>query len=381
LIARNGYDAHLGTIIIQPGLEYTPVFLFIAIERFMMYKLRDTGILPMILCKKFTFLGTLIFLFIANTVQAEPKKMCVFDLLGANGSTFAQMKDYKIAALAWGVELELKPYTNERVAAEDFKSGLCNAVIFTGIRARQFNSFTGTMDAIGAMPSYAHLKSVITTISVKKAAKLMVSDPYEVVGIFPGGAAYMFVNDRSIDTVGELAGKRIAILDSDPAQVEMVTFVGASPVGTSIANMYSKFNNGSVDVTYGPGIVYEAMELYKGLEPNGGVIQFSLVQLTLQILTRKAEFPSDYGQKSREFVLGQFDQAIEIVKRYDSKIPAKLWISIPEKDKDGYQEVFRQSRLRLREKGIYNAKMLKLMRMLRCKKQPQQSECTAADKE
>ncbi len=335
----------------------------------------------MILCKKFTFLGTLIFLFIANTVQAEPKKMCVFDLLGANGSTFAQMKDYKIAALAWGVELELKPYTNERVAAEDFKSGLCNAVIFTGIRARQFNSFTGTMDAIGAMPSYAHLKSVITTISVKKAAKLMVSDPYEVVGIFPGGAAYMFVNDRSIDTVGELAGKRIAILDSDPAQVEMVTFVGASPVGTSIANMYSKFNNGSVDVTYGPGIVYEAMELYKGLEPNGGVIQFSLVQLTLQILTRKAEFPSDYGQKSREFVLGQFDQAMEIVKRYDSKIPAKLWISIPEKDKDGYQEVFRQSRLRLREKGIYNAKMLKLMRMLRCKKQPQQSECTAADKE
>jgi hypothetical protein len=54
-------------------------------------------------------------------------------------------------------------------------------------------------------------------------------------------------------------------LDSDPAQVEMVMFVGASPVGTSIANMYSKFNNGSVYITNGPGILYEAMELYKGL--------------------------------------------------------------------------------------------------------------------
>jgi len=337
----------------------------------------------MVFSKRFilSILTGLLFLSLANVSQAVPKTMCVFDLLGANGPTYAQVKDYKTAALAWGVELELKPYTSERVAAEDFKAGLCDAVSFTGIRARQFNAFSGSLDAIGAMPSYQHLKSVITTISAKKAAKLMINDPYEVVGIFPGGAAYMFVNDRSIDTVGELAGKRIAILDSDPAQVEMVTFVGASPVGTSIANMFSKFNNGSVDITYGPGIVYEAMELYKGLEPNGGVIQFSLVQLTMQLLIRKPEFPADYGQKSREYVLGQFYQAMEIVQRYDKKIPEKLWISLPKTDKEGYLEVFRQSRIMLRDKGIYNAKMLKLMRMLRCKKDPQQPECTAADKE
>ncbi len=316
-----------------------------------------------------------------SVVLAAPKKMCVFDLLGANGPAFSQMKDYKTAAIAWGVALELKPYTSERVAAEDFKAGLCDAVSFTGIRARQFNAFTGTLDAIGAMPSYEHLKSVITTISGKKAAKLMFSDPYEVVGIFPAGAGYMFVNDRSIDTVGELAGKRIAILDSDPAQVEMVNFIGGSPVGTSIANMYSKFNNGSVDITYGPAIVYEAMELYKGLEPKGGVIKFSLVQLTMQVLIRKASFPEGYGQQSREFSLSQFDSSVTLIKKYENTIPAKLWIPIPEKDTTGYLEVFRQSRIRLRDKGIYNGKMLKLMRMLRCKKAPQLSECTAADKE
>ena len=315
------------------------------------------------------------------TAQAVPKKMCVFDLLGANGPFFSQMKDYKTAALAWGVELELKPYTSERVAAEDFKAGLCDAVSFTGIRARQFNSFTGSLDAIGAMPTYEHLKSVITTISGKKAAKLMFSDPYEVVAIFPAGAGYMFVNDRTIDTVGELAGKRIAILDSDPAQVEMVNFIGASPVGTSIANMYSKFNNGSVDVTYGPAIVYKAMELYKGLEPNGGIINFSLVQLTMQIVIRKDSFPEGYGQQSREFALSQFDLRVELVKKYENTIPEKMWISVPEEDATGYLEVFRQSRIRLRDKGIYNGKTLKLMRMLRCKKDPQQPECTAADQE
>ncbi len=58
-----------------------------------------------------------------------------------------------------------------------------------------------------------------------------------------------------------------------------------------------------------------------------------------------------------------------------------MWISVPEEDATGYLEVFRQSRIRLRDKGIYNGKTLKLMRMLRCKKDPQQSECTAADQE
>ena len=337
----------------------------------------------MILSKKIIFrIFNTIFLLTSVTVaMAVPKKMCVFDLLGANGPSFSQMKDYKTAALEWGVELELKPYTSERVADEDFKAGLCDAVSFTGIRSRKFNSFAGSLDAIGAMPTYEHLKSLVTTISSKKAAKLMYNDPYEVVGVFPMGAAYMYVNDRAIDTVGELAGKRIAILDSDPAQVEMVTFIGASPVGASIANMYSKFNNGSVDVTYGPAIVYEAMELYKGLEPNGGVIRFSLAQLTMQLVIRKADFPEGYGQKSREFALSQFDSGVALVKRYESKIPDKLWISIPEADVTGYHEVFRQSRIRLRDKDIYNSKMLSLMRMIRCKKNPQHSECTAADKE
>ena len=318
---------------------------------------------------------------VSSSSLAVAKKMCVFDLLGANGPVFTQMKDYKTAALAWGVALALKPYTSERVAAEDFKSGLCDVVSFTGIRARQFNAFTGTLDAIGAIPSYEHLKSVLTTISSKKAAKLMLSDPYEVVGIFPAGAGYMFVNDRTIDTVGELAGKRIAILDSDPAQVEMVNFIGGSPVGTSIANMYSKFNNGSVDITYGPAIVYEAMELYKGLEPNGGVINFALVQLTMQILIRKAGFPEAFGQTSREYALSKFDLGVNMIKKYEKTIPEKLWITIPAIDIPGYLEVFRQSRLRLRDKGIYNGKMLKLMRMLRCKKDAQLPECTAADKE
>jgi len=60
---------------------------------------------------------------------------------------------------------------------------------FTGIRARQFNPFTGSIDAIGSIQDYGLLKSAISTISSKKAEKLMFNDPYEVVGILTCGCS------------------------------------------------------------------------------------------------------------------------------------------------------------------------------------------------
>jgi Solute-binding protein AdeT 1/2 len=334
----------------------------------------------------FGLLLTAILCLSGHVVLANQKSLCVFDLLGANGPIYAQMTDYKIAALAWGVDLQLKPYTDEKQAAADFKSGQCDAVSFTGIQSRQFNPFCGSLDAIGALPSYAHLKTVISTISSAQAAPLMINGAYEAVGIIPIGAAYLFVNDRSLvttkaDTVGELAGIRIAVMDSDPAQIEMVGLIGTTSVGTSIAQMYSKFNAGAVDVTYGPAVVYEAMELYKGLQANGGIIRFPLAQLTLQIMIRRAEFPVNFGQKSREYTLSQFDKAVMLAKNYEHRIAGKWWISIPEDDQLRYHEMFRKARISLRNNGVYDDKMLRLMYLVRCKIGAYRPECMAADKE
>ena len=43
----------------------------------------------------------------------------------------------------------------------------------------------------------------------------MVNGRYEVAGIIPFGTAYPVVNDRKINTVEALAGKRIASFDYD----------------------------------------------------------------------------------------------------------------------------------------------------------------------
>lgn len=309
------------------------------------------------------------------------KTLCAFDPLGGNGPLYRQMKDYKVAALQWNVDFELIPYPDERVASEDFKSGKCDAISVTGIRGRQFNPFTGTLDSVGSLPSYDHLKSVLATMASPNAAKYMVNGPYEVVGIIPAGAAYLFVNDKHITTIRSMSGKRIAYLDNDPAQQLLIVNAGASPVASSLSNMFSKFNNGSVDIIAASGPLYEAMELYHGLEPDGGIVRFALAQLTLQIITKKDGLPDGFGQNSRDYAFSQFDRSIALVRDTEKKIPSKWWVDIPESEKTNYLETFRQSRLTLREQGVYDGKALKVFRVVRCKQDGTLAECTAPDKE
>ena len=51
------------------------------------------------------------------------RTMCTFDPIGANVLLFEALKTI---SLNWGVKLELKSHTDQRVAVEDFKSGVCD---------------------------------------------------------------------------------------------------------------------------------------------------------------------------------------------------------------------------------------------------------------
>ncbi len=326
-------------------------------------------------------LSTLCLFLLGTNALAADGHFCVFDPIGANGPLFNQMKDYQLAALEWGVSLKLTPYTDERVAMEDFKAGQCDAVSVSGMRARQFNAFTGTLDSIGSIPTSEHMKKTLKTLSSPRAAKYMTNNDYEIAGIFPQGPAYLFVNDRSIDTVAEFSGKKMAVLEYDKSQQTLAAGIGLTPVLSSIANMFSKFNNGSVDICPVPVALYESMELHKGLGEKGGIIQFGLTQITIQIIIRPDQFPQGFGQKSREYAFTKFDRSQQLSKDTEQRIPAKYWVNIPDADKESYWEAFRQSRIALRDKGIYDGKMLKFLRQVRCRIDPQNSECSAEDKE
>jgi len=307
--------------------------------------------------------------------QLPKLSVCVFDPLGANGPLFNTMKDYRTAAFEWGADVEPRAYTDEKIAMDDFKAGQCDATLITGARARPFNGFAATIGAIGAIPDEKMLRSLLATISGPKAAKYMREGQYEVAGIMPAGPIYLFTRDRSIDTVEELSGKRVATIDYDQPSIFLVNHIGASMVPSNSANFSGKFNNGSVDVAYAPAVAYKPLEMYKGLEDNGGILRFNLAYMDFQIIIRADKFPKGFGQKSRTAVASYFDRVNENVKKETREIDPKFWMELSPETTQQYNEMLRDVRIKLRDQGVYDAKMLKLMRKLRCKANPAAAEC------
>jgi Family of unknown function (DUF6091) len=322
------------------------------------------------------------------------QKVCVYDMLGAQGDLFNMAKDYVVAMQRHGVTVELKAYNNEGVATEDFKAGQCDAVVGTAFRTRQFNAAAGAIDTLGATTivrdgkidmaaSYDVVRKLVQTYSSASPAvtKLMVEGNYEVGGIVPIGAAYPIVNDRKLNTVESLAGRKIAAFDYDKAQAIMIQRIGAQPVSADVTNFSTKFNNGSVDFIAAPSIAYKPLELYKGIGSKGGIARFPIMILTYQMILNRSKFPEGFGDKSRDYWLTQFDRAMQLIKQADASIPASTWMELSPENAYKYTLMLRESRIDIAQKGIYDKRGLKVIKKIRCAVNPADPECSTKSEE
>ncbi|PKM22267.1 MAG: hypothetical protein CVV10_05195 [Gammaproteobacteria bacterium HGW-Gammaproteobacteria-14] len=307
--------------------------------------------------------------------QRMKRVICIWDLVGRNGPVFGAAMEARAQALEFGIELDMVPYTNEGVMVEEFKSGRCDAALMSGLRARQFNKFTGSIDAIGAVPDRDHLRTLFQVATHPRNAGRMVSGQYVVLGVFPAGAAFVFVNDREINTLSKAAGRKVAVLDYDPMQARMIAGVGATPVATDITRAPGMFNNGVVDILAAPLLAYEVLELYKGMSPNGGIINYPLAQITMQLIGRIDKFPNEAAQLIRESSFEQYDRITAMVMQEEAKVPERWWIPIPESDMREYDTMMQQARISLRDMDYYDAEMLTLQRRIRCRFAPDRGEC------
>lgn len=312
--------------------------------------------------------------------------MCVFDPVGS-GDTRRAMQDYAVAMLKKGYQIQIKTYTDERVATEDFRTGQCDGVVATGLRTRPYVPSPAALDSVGASTivrsgkvdlkgSYEVVRQFIALMSSPKAKDFVTAGPYELAGIFPLGAVYAFVNDRTIDTVEKAQGKRIAAFDHDKAQAQLIQRAGARPVAADITNFATMFNNGLVDVVMAPAMAYRPLELFRGIGTKGGVARFPVVILTAQAIIRTDRMPKNFGQDSREYFSSQFDTALAVVNKGDKEIPEKLWIDSTPRDNERYVLMMRQGRVIMGEKGFYDKKGLKLLKRIRCSLHAEASECT-----
>lgn len=308
--------------------------------------------------------------------DARKLKLCVWDLVGRSGPIYASAIDQQTKLLELGLKVDIAAYTNEGVLSEDLQAGQCDAALFTGIRARSFNKFTGTIDAVGAIPTSEHMSLLMQVLVHPSNAAKMEEGNFVVMGMASMGAVYFFVNDREINTISKAAGKRVAVMDYDSVQTEMVLGFGASPVPTSIVNAGSKFNNRVVDVLPSPLAAYHMMELYKGMGEKGGIINYPFTQITLQLIGHKDKFSTELAQIIREGFFSRFEEIEENVAKQTGVLPDSVWIEIPDEDKADYQRVMLDARIKLRDRDYYDGSMLTLQRKVRCKFEPARSECT-----
>ncbi|MDP2228675.1 MAG: DUF6091 family protein [Moraxellaceae bacterium] len=312
-------------------------------------------------------------------VVASAQTLCVWDPLGAQGDAYGMMRDLAVQARSWGGNITLKAYTDERIAAEDFKAGQCDGALMTGLRARQFNKFAGSIDSVGAIPGYSHLRDVIDLLADPRLGNSLITGPYEVAGVVPIGAGYFFVNDRRINNISKAAGKKIAVFDWDKSQEEMVRMVGAQPVAADVTTFAGKFNNGQVDIVVAPIYAYQAMELYKGLSRSGGIARYPVIQITLQLVIRKDAFPAGFGLKSREYVARQVPRFFSLIRNTEYGVDAKYWMNVPLSDRGGYADIMRELRTHLTKAGYYDPRMMALLKRVRCKREPADAECAIKD--
>lgn len=315
--------------------------------------------------------------------------VCFFDMQGKNGDFYSKAKDLALIARRWNVIAEIKVFTDERVAAENFKAGQCDAAGISTMRARQFNLFMGSIEAVGGVTTYDQLRLLLRTLLDPKIVPLTITEPYQILGVLPVGGTYIHVRDRAINSIEKAAGKKIAVIDWDKSQAEIVNKIGAHPVPANLSNFANLFNNGQVDIIVAPALVFRPFELNRGLGETGGIYRLPLTQMTASFVINrdrlKKKLP-DLDEKLAAFrsIADQFvdqilTQTYKGIDAAEADIPSKYWLTVEPENEQKYWNMLRDARVLMTKQGYYDPKMIALLKRIRCKTDPQRAECSQSE--
>ena len=312
-------------------------------------------------------------------MQAK-QQVCVFDLLGKAGESYKFLEEWALVSKKWGAQVQLISFQDEDLADKAFQNDKCDAVYMTSMRARTYNKFAGSIDALGGVPSNKIAQKAVEYVldprNTKRMTTTLQGESYEVAGIGLIGSAYIFVKDRSLNTIEKAQGKKFAILHYDRAQRVMVERVGAVPVMSDISNFIKKFNTGEVDVVAAPAYAYKPLEIEKGLGSKGAMLNFPVVNVTADLIVRPERFPAQFGEQSRQWFLQKIPQSFVMVQRLEAAIPSKIKMQLSKEDKEKYQRLLREGRIDLTKQGVYDPGMMRVLKKARCTVERTNFECS-----
>ena len=315
-------------------------------------------------------LGSLSQLALANKID-----LCVFDVAGTNGDIMNIIKDYTLAAKQWDVEIRSKVYTSLVKAQQDFDQKRCNGLVADNFSTKKYNNFMGTIGAARIIPNYNVARQVFQALGSPQLTGKFNTVSYEVVGFIPYGFAYLFTKDRSINSLEDLQGKRLGIMEADPSQSRMAQKVGMVPVPMNIDNVANKFRRGEFDLVPVPLIAYQAYDGKEILGEKGGVVNYPLAMVSMNVVLHKGGYPFDFGQKSRRWFAQQSVAMINTVEAWQRHIPPHMFYGISKTDHTSYDRLTSQLRKEFIENRTYDLAMINLVRNIRCRQEPEFIEC------
>lgn len=313
---------------------------------------------------------------ISTLANANNKlSLCVFDLAGANGDTMTLIKDYVVIAKDWGVDIDVKVSNNLAETMRNFEQKNCDGIVADNFSTKKFNNFMGTIGAVGAIPNYAVAQKVFQALGSTRLESKFNTKNYEVVGFIPYGFAYFFTKDRSINSLEQIKGKSLGIMEVDPSQARMAQKVGLRPIPMNIDNIAYKFRRGEFDLVPAPLVGYQVFNGKEILGEKGGVANYPLAMLSMNVIFRKGIYPIDFGTRSRQWFAQKSTGMIRVVQSWEKHIPKHMFYEIPKIDHPSYDLLTSQLRKEFIENKTYDSAMINLIRHVRCTSDPKFIEC------
>lgn len=304
------------------------------------------------------------------------RTFCIWDPLGKAGPIAAATGDQILRSLHYGMTLNMVIFQDEQELINRFLTEKsCDAILVRGAAAMQFNKFTATIEAVGALPERRHLQLLAQVLANPSMGKHLTNDSYTMMGFATIGDSYVFVEDKSIRSLTALKGKNIAVQGIDKGMIEVITAVDATPIEGDMMVTVQTFANKKTPAMLSPAIGYLVMGSGQ-LGKDIGALENPIAQSTMQLIGRSKEFPLELAQILREDFLFKFNNYAKRVDKEVANVPKNFWIPTPEEDTKEIDNIYQKARIKLRDQGYYDASMLRLARKIRCRFNPTQEECT-----
>lgn len=304
------------------------------------------------------------------------RSFCIWDPLGKSGPIAAASDDQTLRAMHYGMVNEIIIFQDEKELVNNFLTEkTCDAILIRAAASMQFNKFSATVEAVGALPERKHLHLLSQVLANPSMAKLLGNDDFTVMGLATIGDSYVFVEDNSIRSLSALKGKKIAVQSSDKGMIEIIKASGAIPVEGDMMATVQTFADKKTQAMLSPAIGYLVMGSGQ-LGENIGVFKKPVAQSTMVLIGRSEEFPPELAQILREDFLFKFDNYAGRVDKEVANVRDSLWLTTPEEEINKLNTIYQETRIKLRDQGYYDASMLRLARKIRCRFDPTNQECT-----